>query len=132
MRGRTMDERELVGRLLGGGLEPGPTRSAGALTLVPLWGGAPAPEYALAHQAMVSGDLTISELGGGDVTQLAVHNQGAQPVLIVDGEHLEGAMQDRVVIASTLVPARTKVVLSVACVEHGRWHYEGGHHFGVR
>jgi hypothetical protein len=47
-------------------------------------------------------------------------------VLFLDGEHLEGAMQDRVLNASVLVAARHETVIPVSCVERGRWHYAAG------
>lgn len=38
--------------------------------------------------------LTIAEVGhGGDVTHLEAHNKGHSPVLLIDGEHLEGAKE---------------------------------------
>jgi hypothetical protein len=60
------------------------------------------------------------------VPQLVVQNADELPVLLLDGEHLEGAMQDRVLNASVLAAARHDTVIPVSCVERGRWHYAGG------
>jgi hypothetical protein len=54
--------------------------------------------------------------------------EGHQPqpnvaVLIVDGEELVGAKQNRVVNLTILVPAQQTVVIPVTCVEQGRWHH---------
>ena len=111
--------------LISGGLNPGRPRSAGALTLVPLFGGAAAKDYIVGSDAFADGSLTISEVGEhGDVTHLEATNKASLPVLLIDGEHLEGAKQNRILNASVLVAASRTTTLPVACVEQGRWHYE--------
>ena len=110
--------------LIRSGLNPGSARTQGSLTLVPLFGGAPAKEFLLASEAIASGLLTISEIGIGSVPEILAHNQADLPVLLLDGEHVEGAMQNRVLNVTVLVAANQKTVLPVACVERGRWHYE--------
>jgi hypothetical protein len=44
-------------------------------------------------------------------------------VLIVEGEELMGAKQNRVVNVTILVAAGAELVIPVSCVEQGRWHY---------
>lgn len=107
--------------LIRSGLNPGQPRSSQGLTLVPLFGGAPAKEYLIAGEAFAQGLLTISEIEGGSVPQVAAVNSSELPVLLLDGEHIEGAAQSRVLNASALIAARHKTILPVACVEHGRW-----------
>jgi hypothetical protein len=111
----------LVRDLLADGLQLGAPLGAAGLTLLPLHGGAPGPAYLTAAQAFAQGTLSIGELGGGSVPQLVVRNVGELPVLLLDGEHLEGAMQDRVLNVSVLAAARHDTVIPVSCVEHGRW-----------
>lgn len=120
------DEGDYLAELLGQGLKPGEAKTAGPLTLIPLHGGRPAPTYLPAADAIGDGLLTIQEVGDGSVPQLAAHNEGNVPVLILDGEHLEGAMQDRVLNTTVLVAAQGKTILPVSCVEAGRWHFEDG------
>ena len=48
-------------------------------------------------------------------------NVGAQPVLLVEGETLVGAWQNRTLNVSVLVGAGTKIPIPVSCVEAGRW-----------
>jgi hypothetical protein len=115
-------------RLLAGGLVVGEPRASGSLTLVPLTGGAKAPLYLTAAQAFGRGTLRIEEVGGGQVPQLAVHNDDAHPVLLLDGEHLEGAMQNRVLNVSVLAAPKADTVIPVSCVEQGRWGYRAGRH----
>lgn len=114
---------EVVRSLLSG-IERGEPATAEALTLVPLFGGRRGPEYLLASEAVEQGLLRIEEMGGGAVPQIAAHNQAPHPVLVVDGEHLEGAKQNRILNVSVLLAAGRDTVLPVSCVEQGRWHYE--------
>ncbi|MDP9481435.1 MAG: hypothetical protein M3R38_38195 [Actinomycetota bacterium] len=50
-------------------------------------------------------------------------NGGAIPVLILEGDELIGAKQNRVVNSTVLVAAQSELVLPVSCVERGRWSY---------
>lgn len=124
-----MNHIQDVTKLLAEGLKVGEPTTHGPLTLVPIYGDRPAGEYLLASEAIQQGQLEISEIPGGSVPQLAATNSALKPILILDGEHLEGAMQDRVLNTTVLLGARAKTILPVSCVEAGRWHYSGGEHF---
>src|SRR4029079_7524988 len=52
-----------------------------------------------------------------------VVNDGVRPVLIVDGEELVGAKQNRIVNLTVLVPELATITLPVTCVEVGRWRH---------
>ena len=83
-----------------GGLRLGPVASHEGLTIVPLMAERPAagPDYELASAAMEAGTLRVSEIdGAGRVNELVVTNSGARPALLLDGEELVGAKQNRVV-----------------------------------
>ncbi|HYI46220.1 MAG TPA: DUF6569 family protein, partial [Actinomycetota bacterium] len=82
--------------LIRSGLNPGQPRSSHGLTLVPLFGGDVAKEYLTAAEASAAGLLTITEVEGGSVPQVAAVNSAELPVLLLDGEHIEGAMQNRI------------------------------------
>jgi ARG and Rhodanese-Phosphatase-superfamily-associated Protein domain len=97
--------------------------SSGPLELVPLFGGIVAPTYSLAAEAIAHGALAITEVGEGQVPTLGVANSGDVPVLLVEGEHLQGARQDRVLNVTVLVPPKAELAIPVSCVEHGRWAY---------
>jgi len=63
----------------------------------------------------------ISE--SGSVPKLAIDNLGISPILILDGEELIGARQNRIANITILAPAKTAIPIPVSCVERGRWHY---------
>ena len=44
-------------------------------------------------------------------------------MLILDGEELVGAKQNRLVNATLLIAAQVELVIPVSCVERGRWHH---------
>ncbi len=57
----------------------------------------------------------------GRVPEIKVLNTGERPVLIIDGEELVGAKQNRTVNISLLIPPAADVIVPVTCVEAGRW-----------
>lgn len=70
------------------------------------------------------GAFIITEVSGtGSVPELLVANGLKEAVLILEGEELIGAKQNRVPNLTLLVPAGTEVRLPVSCVEAGRWSY---------
>jgi hypothetical protein len=105
------------------GLEIGVPVSHHPLYLFPP-GGGPSDEgdLALLDEALEEGTLRVEELGEqGSVPELRVINGGASPVLILEGDELVGAKQNRTVNSSVLVAAESQLVLPVSCVERGRW-----------
>jgi len=61
---------------------------------------------------------------GGHVPQLVVVNNSEIPVLILDGEELIGAKQNRVLNTTVLLRKKSSTIIPVSCTEQGRWHYE--------
>lgn len=94
------------------------------LTLVPVMGGTelPEPDYLLLTEAMEAKLAKVTELGGGIVPELLFENMADRPVLILEGEELVGAKQNRMVNLTILAAPRSKMVIPVSCVEAGRWH----------
>lgn len=74
--------------------------------------------------------VEVTEQVGASVPSLAVRNPHAMPVLIAEGETLNGGWQNRVVNTSVLVPGSSAIDLPVSCVEAGRW--GGEREFGRR
>src|SRR5579859_1744896 len=80
--------------------------------------------YQTLDEAMAAKSFEISEVNeGGSVPTLMVHNHGELPVLLVIGEELIGAKQNRVLNTSLLVAAHSDLKIPVSCVERGRWAY---------
>lgn len=126
--GIVMEERpiRLVRDLVAGACRLGEPRTVEGLTLVPVLGPARAePKYVLCEEAVAEGTLTIGERDIESVPELLVHNAGPLPVLFVDGEHLVGAKQNRVLNTTVLAEGMRDTVVPVSCVERGRWRYRG-------
>ena len=89
------------------------------LTIVPLRGMAAGRlHYLLAADAIEAGKLTITEVdAGGSVPELLAHNGSKEMVLLLDGEELVGAKQNRVLNTSILLAKRSKTKIPVSCLE---------------
>jgi hypothetical protein len=107
-------------------LRLGTPQQLGAMTVIPLLDGdGGALHYLSLNQAMRQGTLTIREVSElGTVPHLLADNHADLPVLLLDGEQLSGAKQNRVLNTSLLIKERTTVKIPVSCVEAGRWHYK--------
>ncbi|MDF1554069.1 MAG: hypothetical protein P1P84_13450 [Deferrisomatales bacterium] len=107
------------------GLKVGEATVFEGLTVFPLLGGnRREPAYLTLDQALERGSGRVTEVSeGGSVPELRFRNDGEQPVLLVDGEELVGAKQNRTLNLTILVAAETSVVIPVTCVEQGRWAY---------
>jgi hypothetical protein len=82
------------------------------------------PCYLTLREALEQGTLTITEVGHeGTVPELKVINKGDSAALLLDGEELVGAKQNRVLNTTILLDAHTETVIPVSCTEHGRWSY---------
>ena len=76
------------------------------------------------------GTVEVTEVDeSGSVPTLFVENKNEDAVFILDGDHLVGAKQDRIVNLSILVPPLSKIEIPVSCVEQGRWSYTTEHFF---
>jgi len=76
------------------------------------------------EEALKKGFIEITEISeGGSVPDLEVSNKSLEDVIILDGEELIGAKQNRIVNTTIVVGATTKVTIPVSCVEQRRWHY---------
>ena len=82
-------------------------------------------EYLLLDEALSENLIEIVEKDdGGAVPELKVLNKSPEMILILDGEELVGAKQNRIVNTTILVQGKTTIVIPVSCVEHGRWSYD--------
>jgi hypothetical protein len=79
-------------------------------------------DYLLLEDGITQGKVRVTEVhAGGSVPELRLENNADLPVLLVDGEELVGAKQNRVLNLTILAPAKQVTVIPVSCVEAGRW-----------
>ncbi len=81
-------------------------------------------QYNTLGEALAASNLAITEIStAGSVPELMVVNRGNKPVLLVDGEELAGAKQNRVLNTSILIKEVSETKIPVSCTEQGRWSY---------
>jgi hypothetical protein len=81
-------------------------------------------DYVTLDEALAGGWAQITEVNdAGQVSALMLVVNGSMPVLLLDGEELIGAKQNRVVNLTILAPPQRTTVIPVSCVESGRWHH---------
>jgi hypothetical protein len=132
------DHHEVIdGAQLVQGLRLGERQAKGPLAVFPLFanghaevGGEDAvprrrrPRYITLRQALAEGRAVITEVSeGGSVPELRVVNKGDARILVLDGEELRGAKQNRVLSTAILIDRFTTLVVPVSCTEQGRWSY---------
>jgi hypothetical protein len=85
-------------------------------------------DYLTLSEAIRLGVARVSEISAmGSVPELLFKNKADLPVLILDGEELIGAKQNRTVNLTILAPAGKRIKIPVSCVEAGRWRHESTH-----
>lgn len=106
-------------------LRLGPIQSHLNLSLIPLLSDEPLPQaYLTLDEALERKLVSITELTqSGSVPELRFDNLTDEQVLLLDGEELVGAKQNRVLNITILVGAFAKIIIPVSCVERGRWHH---------
>jgi hypothetical protein len=107
------------------GMELGACQSFENMSVFPLrFSGNGGPEYITLKEALERGVFVVTEVSaGGSVPELMVENKGDVAVLLLDGEELAGAKQNRVLNTTILVGPKSATKIPVSCTEHGRWSY---------
>ena len=78
--------------------------------------------YITLDEALAEGLIEVMEVSEeGTVPELKVVNKSPCMILILDGEELVGAKQNRIVNTTILIQEKTTTVIPVSCVEQGRW-----------
>ncbi len=81
-------------------------------------------KYLTLKEALDKNLLSVTEVThGGSVPELKVANRARIPVLLLAGEELAGAKQNRVLNTTILLNRESETVIPVSCTEHGRWSY---------
>ncbi len=107
-------------------LKTGRKQSYKNLTMFPLLSSRTAgADYLMLDEALQANLIEIAEVDhGGSVPDLKVINKGESMVLLLDGEELVGAKQNRIVNTTILIAAKSSTIIPVSCVEQGRWSYD--------
>jgi len=102
------------------------SRVAGNLAVYGLRGAPRSPlQYATLDESLGNGLAEVTEVSeSGSVPELSFTNRAQGMVLLLAGEQLVGAKQNRVLNTSILVGADSVIKIPVSCVEQGRWHYK--------
>jgi hypothetical protein len=86
---------------------------------------AESPAYLTLAEALADGEAVVSEVSeNGRVPELRFENRSDRRILLLDGEELVGAKQNRVLNLTILVGPRRIVTIPVSCVEQGRWRWK--------
>ena len=106
-------------------IEFGPMQEHENMAVLPLLADVPVgPDYRTIGEAMSAGLLSVAEVDAeGSVPELKVTNAADVSVLLLDGEELMGAKQNRVLNTSILLVVKSETIIPVSCTEHGRWSY---------
>ncbi|MCS7215703.1 MAG: hypothetical protein NZ826_06085, partial [Thermodesulfovibrio sp.] len=80
--------------------------------------------YLLLDEALKTDKFRIQEVSeGGSVPELTVINELDSDVLLLEGDILVGAKQNRTINTTIIVGKGSKLTIPVSCVEQGRWSY---------
>jgi ARG/rhodanese/phosphatase superfamily protein/protein kinase-like protein len=121
---RVLDRRGMTLTSIWPELTLGPCARRGSVTVLPVFARAvpPPTRYDLGIDALASGTLEISEQPEAPaVDRLLARNHARRRVLLLDGDHLRGARQNRMLISSALIGGDRAVTVPVSCVEQHRW-----------
>jgi hypothetical protein len=96
------------------------------LTVFPLFSeSSQEKDYLTLDEALEQGQGRVTEVSeSGSVPTLRFENLSDKRVLLVDGDELIGAKQNRIINLTIMVAAHTGIDIPVSCVEAGRWRHE--------
>jgi hypothetical protein len=93
----------------------------GALTVFPIWSEADGErDYTTAIEAG-----QFSEQASPQIKKVTVVNHATRPLLVTEGQLLEGGWQNRLVSRSVLVGPNSQVAVDAVCAEAHRWNGQG-------
>ena len=76
------------------------------------------PKYITLKEAIERGVFVVKEVSvGGSVPELMVENKGDVAVLILDGEELAGAKQNRILNTTVLIGPKSTTKIPVSCTD---------------
>ena len=103
----------------------GKKQECGNITIVPILNDSPLKLDILDLTTGFKMSLVeVSECEQSTVGTIMVKNNATSPLLLVDGEEVAGAKQNRIIGQSMLIPPNTSIPIPVNCSEQGRWNYK--------
>lgn len=78
------------------------------------------------EEAINTGNAEFRELDTPDVNEICLINRGNSPVLMLDGDEITGALQNRIISRSDIAEPNSTRRISVICAEEDRWDEIGG------
>ncbi|MCX8529568.1 MAG: hypothetical protein ORN27_05825 [Rhodoluna sp.] len=102
------------------GMHVGRGQRYGNVTWFPIWTDAPVVERDYTTKP-AAGEVAVVEQANPTVGVIEIENSGDKPVLLIEGDLLEGGWQHRALTRTVLVAAKSNTKLPVVCVEAGRW-----------
>jgi hypothetical protein len=110
---------------LGGGYEMRRPVHDGRLTLIPIIATRemPAKRFITLQDGMARGVVTVREISEDwEVDSVRITNRAREPLVVMNGELIVEAMQDRITAENTVILPGTSELVSVRCVEEDRDH----------
>jgi len=81
-------------------------------------------DYLTLKEALDKKVIAVNEVSeGGSVPDLVIDVNEGIKVLILDGEELFGAKQNRILNTTVLLWGKSRTTVPVSCTERGRWHF---------
>ena len=94
------------------------------LVVVPLLAPGAHADATLLEEGLADGSSQITEVSaGGSVNAVRAEHRGGKYLLLIDGEEIVGAKQNRVFNASFIIAPGASIEIPVSCVEAGRRGY---------
>jgi len=72
----------------------------------------------------ISDRVVIEELPQARVEEIVMENRADRPLLMIDGEEVIGALQNRIVATSLILEPNKRTKIPTTCVERNRWEGE--------
>ena len=80
-------------------------------------------DYLTLRRGISAGFVEVTECEISTVGTVLARNNANIPLVLIDGDEILGAKQNRIMNRSLIVPPQTTLHVSVSCTEQGRWHY---------
>ena len=113
-------------------IEPLTSQTCGNITIVAIQTVSTIKQDILTlKKGLEMGIVIVEECNPSTVNKVKVTNNAVTPLILVDGDEITGAMQNRIINTTTLVPPKATIEVSVSCTEHGRWHYQEQDYWGL-